>query len=69
MLRIHEILVRIRICRSIPQTNGSGYGFVSDLQGVHKNFCSKVFFGYYFLKGYIYLIFQRKKIHKEVTKQ
>jgi hypothetical protein len=43
VLRIHEILVRIRIRGSIPLTNGSGFGscyFVSHLQDVNsKVFC------------------------------
>ncbi len=53
MLRIHEILIRIR--RSILLTNGSGSAiFVSDLQDVKKNLLHN---------------FSKIKSHKEVTKQ
>jgi hypothetical protein len=48
VLRIHEILVRIRIRGSIALTNGSGSRscfFVSDLQDVKKVFCLLLFEG------------------------
>jgi hypothetical protein len=61
VLRIHEILVRIRIHGSIPLTNGSGGDpaiFVSVLQDVNKKL----------LKVHLHH-FSKIKSHKEVTKQ
>jgi hypothetical protein len=50
MLRIHDILVWIRIRGSMPLTNGSGYGsdpviFVIDLQDANKKI---IFYKYFF---------------------
>ncbi len=59
VLRIHDILVRIRIRISgpIPLINGSE--FVIDLQDAKKNYLKKSFSAYYFLNVlYIYIIFQ-----------
>ncbi len=70
VLRIHEILERIRIRGSIPLNNGSGsrFGslscyFVSDLQDANKSY-----FAYYFLKVHLHH-FLMIKSRKEVTKQ
>jgi hypothetical protein len=63
VLRIHEILVRIRMRGSIPLTNGSGSGpadpdpalFVSNLKEVNKN----IFFCLLLFEGTFTIIFQR----------
>jgi hypothetical protein len=68
VLRIHEILVRIRIRRSIPLTNGSGscyfrqwpFIFVSDFQDVKKN--SKFL---YFIKVHFTSLFKDKEVIKK----
>jgi hypothetical protein len=58
VLRIHDILVRIRIRRSVPLTNGSGsFYFVIDLQDTNKKKIFLIFSAYYFLKD-IHIIFQ-----------
>ncbi len=59
MLRIHEILIRIRIRGSIPLTNGSDPDpaiFVTDLQDVNNKLL--VYLLITFCR-YIYIIFQR----------
>ncbi len=78
VLWIHEILVRIRIRRSIPLTNGAGLDpeadpdpaiFVNDLQDVNKKL---LFFSKYFcllLFESTFHHFSKTKSHKEVTKQ
>jgi hypothetical protein len=71
VLRIHEILVRIRISGSINLTGcGSGSSiFVSDLQDIEKViFFPRIFFAYYLLKVHLHH-FPKIKSHKEVTKQ
>jgi hypothetical protein len=66
VMRIHEILVRIRmrirIRGSIPLTNGSGLVIASDLQDVHK----KLFFAYFFLKVHLNH-FLKITSHKELS--
>jgi hypothetical protein len=54
VLRIHDILVWIRIRGSMPLTNGSGSCYL------RKNIFLK-FSAYYFLKVH-YIIFQRSKV-------
>ncbi len=72
MLRIHDILVWIRIRRSMPLTNGSGSGFGSR----SCYFCpwpsrqqQKITFYKFFLLitfwRDIYIIFQRQKVNKK----
>jgi hypothetical protein len=64
VLRIRDILVRIRIRGSLSLTNGSGSCyFVSD-----GKMTTKIFFTYYFLKLHLHH-FSEIKSHKEVTKQ
>ncbi len=75
MLRIHEILVRMRI--PLPLTNeafgsGSGSGFCYFRQWPSRRqqkFCIKCFFAYYgtFMKVHSHH-FSKIKSHKEVTK-
>jgi hypothetical protein len=72
VLRIHDILVRIRIRGSVLLTTGSGFGPRSD-SGSGSIFVSDlgkmaIFLGYYFLKLYLHH-FSKIKSHKEVTKQ
>ncbi len=73
VLRIHEILVRIRIRGSIPLIKGSGSEsdpdpaiFVSDLQDVEKIIFKK-FFCLLLLKVHLHLhIFSKIKSHKTI---
>ncbi len=73
VLRIHEILLRIRIRGSKILTNGSGLDtdpaiFVSDLQDINNKKYLR-FFAYYFFKVHL-PHFSKIKIHSnEVTKQ
>ncbi len=70
VLRIHGILVWIRIRGSMPLTNGSGsfyfHHWPSSFQ--HKTNLKKSFSVYYFLKVLIHH-FSKVKSKKEVTKQ
>jgi hypothetical protein len=82
VLRVRDILVRIRIFGSVAVTNGSADAdtdtdpdaapdpavFVIDLQDVNKKLIKESFFAYYFLK--VHLRHSSKiKSKKEVTKQ
>ncbi len=74
VLRIHEILVtiRIRIRGSIPLTNESGFGSGSGgrillFSSLTFKMSTKYYF-YYFLKVHLH-DFSKIKSHKEVTKQ
>ncbi len=74
MLRIHDILVWIRIRGSMPLTNGSRSGsgsiFINDLQDANKNLIKKKkFSAYYFLKVLKHYLLKKVKSQKEVTKQ
>ncbi len=54
VLRIHELLVRIRIRGSIPFTNGSGSGYFRQWPSRRvKIFFFLSFFAYYFLKVHL----------------
>ncbi len=67
VVRIHDILVRIRNRGSIPLTSGSGACyFVCDLQDVNKKLFK--FFSFYFLKIHFHNC-SKITSHKEVTKQ
>jgi hypothetical protein len=74
VFRIHDILVRIRIRRSMPLalTDGSGSGFifgscsfVTDLQDANKKLIKKFL---HFLKVHLHN-FLKIKSQKEVTKR
>jgi hypothetical protein len=65
VLRIHDILMWIRIRGSMPLTNGSGWDpypsiFIIDLQDANKKLIKFFFFFCILLfEGYFYIIFQR----------
>jgi hypothetical protein len=60
-LRIRDILVWIRILRSVPLTNGS-------FKTATKNYFFQSFFAYYFVKLPLHN-FSKIKSHKKVAKQ
>ncbi len=71
VLRIHDILVWIRIRGSMPQTNGSGFGSRSGSSyfrhwPANKKQIKKKFFAYYFLKVHLHH-FSKIKGQKEVV--
>ncbi len=69
-VRIHEILIRIRIYGSIPLTNGSGSSYFRQCTfktSINNKFFP-LFFAYHFLKVYLHH-FPKKKSHKVVTTQ
>jgi hypothetical protein len=75
VLRIHDILVWIRIRGSMPLTNGSGCGSGSfyfhhwpSRYQQKNNLVRKFFSAYYFLKVLLHN-FSKVKSQKEVTKQ
>ncbi len=70
VLRIHDILVWIRIRGTMPLTNGSGPIFIIDLQDANQKiiFFNGSFSTYYFLKVLLHH-FSKVKSQKEVTKQ
>ncbi len=65
VLRIHEILVRIRIRGFIPLTNRSGSSYFRQWPSRRK----KSFFAYYYFLKVRLRHFSKIKSHKEVTKQ
>ncbi len=68
VLRIRDILVRIRIRGSGPLTKGSGFGSCYFRQRSSR-FQLKNFFSYYFLKLHSHHFSNKIKSHKEVSKQ
>jgi hypothetical protein len=68
VLRIRDILVRIRIRGSVFLTNKSVRLFVIDLQDANKRLFFSLFFRFLLLKVHLHH-FSKIKSHKEVTKQ
>ncbi len=69
VLRIRDILVRIRIRGSVPLANGSGSDSRPAIFVIKnsKKLFFLCFFAYYFLNVHLYN-FSKIKSHKEVTK-